>query len=141
MEYQEYIEIKKRLQTSLLDFLSNDENTEEHFEQLISIINDQNIKDDANEFRLFLYLINTISNNHYRHKNFLIKIENIILFFKKEIKIFLSNDEIFLIFKNNRRILLFLIENDIIQMNYFISKKIVNNSKVLNLLVIYVLYY
>ena len=121
MELQEYLEKKKTIQHNLLDFLEKDDDTEENYQNLIKLISDQKITKDRQELKSFLYLISKISNNHHRTINLFDKIEKIIQFLVNQIKQTFSNDEIFDIFKNNKKILLFLIEQKIIKVDKSIS--------------------
>ena len=67
---------------------------------------------------------------HHRFPNFFFsKIERILQFFKKDIRKYFSNSEIFNIFAGNKRILLFLIEQQIIIIDEYISKKIATTDK------------
>ena len=82
------IEKNKNIQVSLLDFLENEENIEEKYQNLISILEDIKIRDDQHEFRLFLHLLLKISNNHHRGPNFLTKSRKYYVFSKKTLKNF-----------------------------------------------------
>ena len=113
-EIQEYLEQKTNLQTIILEFINNEENEEFNFSELIKEIENQQINFHKNEFKAFLYLIFKISNHHNRATNFFEKIERILLHFKKEIQEYFKNDEIFYIFKNNKRLLLFLFEEKLL---------------------------
>ena len=124
MDYKNYLSEKQKLQSAFLEYIDEEEEIEEHFQNLIKLIEDQNIKKDINEFRLLLHFINNVSNDHYRTKDFFSKIESILLIFKYDFKKLLSNDDIFLLFENNKRILLFLIENKILNYNLFMNDKI-----------------
>ena len=77
---------------------------------------------NKHEFKSLLHLILRISDNHYRGTNFFNKIEKILLFFKDDIKNKMSNSEIFQIFKSNKRILLFLIEEKIMILDEIIAE-------------------
>ena len=48
MDIQEYLSDKKKIQKSLLDFIENEYNTEENYQNFIQIITDQKILDDVN---------------------------------------------------------------------------------------------
>lgn len=72
---------------------------------------------------LVLNLIAQIANNHYRCNNFINKIEQLIHFLKPQIKQNYSNLIIFKIFKYNKRILLFLIEEGILTIDIQIANK------------------
>ena len=125
---QEYLVKKKTLQKTFLEYLDNQSNCEENYENLICLVNDQKIKNDENEFRLFLRLLDTVSNNHFRTKDFFSKIEKIIIFFKEEFNKHLTDDDIFTIFSFNKRILLFLIENDILHLNRYLSHELTTHK-------------
>ena len=79
-----------------------------------------------------LHLISKIGNNYHSFANFFSKIERILLFFKEDIPKYFSNSEIFNIFKSNKKILLFLIEQQIIVIDEYIAKKIINTDKFIN---------
>ncbi|KAK8857406.1 hypothetical protein M9Y10_015811 [Tritrichomonas musculus] len=121
-EIQEYIDKKKLLQRKLLDFIENDSsNDEENYHNLIKYINSQKIQKDKHELKSLLYLILKISNNHFRISCFFEKIEKILLFLEQETKQTFSNNDIFNIFKNNKKILLFLIEKQFIKIDKSLS--------------------
>ena len=109
-KFEQYLEANKKIQKNLLDFIDNDENDEENFENLKHIFHDLNIQNDEYELTQLLLLISTICENHNRSPHFFIKMERILQLFKADIKKYYSNSEIFKIFSNNKRILLFLIE-------------------------------
>lgn len=72
--------------------------------------------------RLLIQFLSAIPDNHHRFPNFFTKYEQIILFFKYEIKQKLSNFEIFQLFQKNKKVLLFLIQKQIL----ILSETIVN---------------
>ena len=117
----EYINKLIQIQEPLLNFLENDDI--QNFET--KYLDDLKIKENKHKMRILLYLISKISQNHHRNPNFIDKVEKILLTYKKEIKIFFSNLEIFLIFKKNKRILYFLYKEQIIIPN----KTILTNTK------------
>ena len=71
--------------------------------------------------------MSNISNNHYHSKSFFEKLKKIIVYFKTIIKEKNTELDIFNLFKNNKRIILFLIEEKIININESIGKSIINN--------------
>ena len=93
-----------------LNYLEN--NDQNNFD--INYLEEMNIKEDKHKMKVLLYMISKISQNHHRNPNFIAKIENILRIFKKDIKKIFTNLEIFLIFKKNIRILLFLFQEQII---------------------------
>mgnify|MGYP001061961396 CR=1 FL=1 len=72
------IEEMKEIQEYLLEFLDNDDNSEDDFSNLKIIFNNFNIANDQHKFKALLYLILNISNNHHRNPNFFIKIDKIL---------------------------------------------------------------
>lgn len=121
MSIQDCIKKYKLIQKHLLLFLDDKANIEENFQNLIHQINTHKVCENRHDFRYFLSLIVNISNYHYRHPNFYSKIEKVIKQVENSLKIHFSNDEIFKIFKENKRLVLFLIEEKLIIMNDFIS--------------------
>lgn len=71
-----------------------------------------------------LKLIINLSNNHHRNSNFYNNIDQILLHLKRDIINNFTNLEIFKICKSNKRILLFMIENNIISLNNTILEKL-----------------
>ncbi|KAK8841639.1 hypothetical protein M9Y10_026579 [Tritrichomonas musculus] len=131
MNSQNYLDMMKNNQGNILQFLEEEEeaNSDEQFQILKDIFNDTKIKDNIFEFLSLLHLISKIADNFHRSPAFICKIERILRFFKEDIKKYFSNSEIFNIFKKNKRILLFLIEEKIIFFDEYIVKKITTNKK------------
>ncbi|KAK8841342.1 hypothetical protein M9Y10_026956 [Tritrichomonas musculus] len=114
MSFQDVISKMKRIQVLLLEYLEDESDHKERYEDFQKIIIDQKIIEDRYLFKSLLLLINNIGNHHQRVGNFISKIERILGFFKDNIKNNFSNSEIFKLFESNKRILLFLIEEKII---------------------------
>ncbi|KAK8836069.1 hypothetical protein M9Y10_040025 [Tritrichomonas musculus] len=126
---KEFLEVMKKIQKNLIDFLEHGDNNEEQYQNLIQIFEDIKIHDNQFKIKPLLYLILKISNNHHREPAFFSKIEKILLLFKDDIKKYFPNNELFHIFKSNKRLLLFLLEEKIMIFDEFIIKRIVNNEK------------
>ena len=124
MSIQETLKKMKAIQNFLLTYLDSEDNIEENFQNLSNAIITQTICDDMHQLKLFLHLLVTISDNMHRGPNFFNKIEQILNIFIDEIKIYYPNNEIFIIFKENRRIILFLFEKDVLKMNKYILNEI-----------------
>lgn len=121
MIYQEFINKNKEVQLNLLEYLDQNDSNDTNFENLIKSIKDLKIEESKQEMDLFIKLILTIANNHHRTANFFNKIDQIIKILLNSIKIHFSEYEIFNIFKENKRILLFLSEEKIIDLHNYIS--------------------
>lgn len=76
------------------------------------------------EIKSVLYLLIKNANNLLHYPNFYEKIDRILKIFSDDIKKHFSNSEIFNICKSNRRILLFLIEQNIMILDDFVVKTI-----------------
>ena len=134
MNPQQYLDEMKKIQTNLLDFLENEENTEEFFQNLKIKIDEMIEHDDKYKIKSFFHLFTNIANYHYRGTTFFDKLFRILIIFKNFIKNNFSNYEIFNIFESNKRILLFLIDEQILIFDERIAKEIVlfcryNNDK------------
>ena len=117
MNLHKYLERKKEIQNNFLTLIEKDDYVEENYQSLIEIIDNQKIQKNQYELKLILYLIVKISNHHYRRPNFFNKIERVLLYMQNEIKTNFSNIEIFNIFKSNKRLLLFILENQLINID------------------------
>lgn len=133
MSIQQYLDGMKKIQENLLDFLENEENEEENFQNLNSIFADLKIPDDPHMFKSLLYLIAKISNNHHHEQNFFSKIFKILKLFINDIKKNFSNYEIFSIFKGSNRIILFFIDEKVIVIDERIVRKLVSKDRGENL--------
>ena len=114
----------KSIQEIFLEFLENVENTEENFNNLKVIFEDMKIRDNKHDLSLLLHFISSISDNYYCFPSFFDKMERTLGHFKDEIKKYYSNFEIFNIFNQNKRILLFLIKEEFMTVDEDIAKKI-----------------
>ena len=128
MNIKEHIEKMKIIQRDLLEFVEKESNTEENYENFIKIINDHKIIEDQHKFQSVLRLISQIGNEHRRVYDFIYKIERILEHFKKDITKHFSNSEIFKIFENNKRILLFLIQEKVIIIDEYVVSRITSNK-------------
>ena len=117
---ESYIKDKKKLYSSILEFLeesdehNDDEVKTESFDQLIDIFQSQQIEGDVKEMRQFLEIIKSIGENHHRDRHFNENINKLLLHYKDQIKQTFSNTEIFHIFENNKKVVLFLLKEGIL---------------------------
>lgn len=116
------------LQIDLLNFFENDDSVEEKYQIIIQDFKKYEIHIKFQRIALLLALLSKISNNHYRHPDLLKKIEQILKYFKNEIKSNFSDSQIFKIFKSNKRILLFLLEEKILNFTEDICKEIITKD-------------
>ena len=119
-----YIDKKCDLQTNLFIYLDHSQNAEENYQTLCQVIENQNISKNKIELTNLLQLISKISIHHQRFLNFFSKIEKVLTIFKEDMEEYYSNDELFKIFKNSKRILLYLIQEKLITVDENFIKKI-----------------
>ena len=120
IEYiEKYLEKNRNIQAKLLDFLDNEDN----FQVLNQLFEETKLRDNQHELRLFLNFLLKIANNYHLNPNFFTKIEEILRYFKDDIKQY-TNLEIIDIFVSSKRILLFLIEEEVITVDEYFVKTI-----------------
>lgn len=124
MNIQQYIDMMKNIQNQVLKYIGNEDNSDESFNEITVFLENQKIQSDKHVFKSFLYLISNISNYHQRLASFNNKIDQILNFFSESIRYYFTNDEIFNIFKSNKRVLLFLIEHNLLTIDETIFLKI-----------------
>ena len=117
MSIDEYLVKMKLIQKNLHEFIENDDNEEENFKAFSESLEDQKIFHDRHELKSVLYMIIKISDNHFRASKFTSKIERLLSIFKDQICKYFTNAEIFQIFRKNKRILLYLIKNQILNID------------------------
>ncbi|KAK8876181.1 hypothetical protein M9Y10_006371 [Tritrichomonas musculus] len=122
MQIQQFLAKMNEIQTNVLTFIERDTNSNEDFENLKLFLNSSQIKLNRQELREFLLLINNISANYSSYPTFYEKIERIILIFRTEIQQFYSNFDVFMIFHSNKRILLFLIQQNLLNFDQNIAQ-------------------
>ena len=122
MNGQQYLNIMKKLQQTFMDILNNESDSQD-YSPIKEIIN-ESILNNRYSMMSILKLILKISNNYYRSLNFFQKVEKILLYLKDQIQQFFSNEELFDIFKSNKRILLFLIDESLLTFDSSIYEKL-----------------
>ena len=130
MELQNYLTEQKELLDNFHQFIQEENDSEEDFLNLISYIKTKKYDENLEEFKLILYIINDISNNHHRYPTFFDKIEKIITYFSEQIKQNFPNYELFNIFQNNKKILYLLFQNKIILVDSNIANLILNKCNI-----------
>ena len=124
MTVKESLDKFKKIQAAILEYLEKDNDAEENFQNLSKSIelpkeNTENLYD----ITLLLHLLASIAENHFLEHNFYPKIEKILLLLKDEITKNCTDSDIFNIFKDNKRVLLFLFDEQMIKMNNYIGSQ------------------
>lgn len=120
-QINQLLEKMQKVQVSLLEYIDDNEM---NFNDFIELLEKLQIQSDIHEFTLFNYFLSKISGYHYRFPNFFNKIFQILQYFKDNYKKYYSNHKIFEIFKSNKRIILFLIEEKILSFDDIIISEI-----------------
>ena len=115
----------KDFQSLLLDFLDKEDQSEENYQKIVNFLSTYNLSENKRELKLFLTFIQKVFHNHHRSSNFYSNIFLVISIFLDDMKHNFSNSEIFNIFKDDKKLLLFLIEKKV----FFIDNKIINKMK------------
>ena len=100
------------LQMFILDILGTTDDYKKELGRIFEISHD--IKNNKYKIKSILHLIESITSNHFYDKNYWERIEDILLLIKDDITNLLTNDEIFTIFKNNKKMILFLFQSNIL---------------------------
>ena len=125
MSSQQYIDEMQKVYEKILAFIDDETNDGAIFKDLNTTFEDLQINDNQYKLKSILHILSKIVDNHHRPPNFFTSIEQILNFFKDNIKKFFSDWEIFRIFKKNKRILLFLIDEKIITIDEYIFHEII----------------
>lgn len=124
MLIQHYLDYLANIQTAIFKFLDDDENSQHNFSHLIELLDNQRIRENPPEFRLFMHLLSKIANNRHRKTNFFNRIFQILDHFRTEITQTYSNYELFNLFKKSKQILLFFIKENMLIIDQQIYDKI-----------------
>ena len=130
MSFETFVEKMKSIQSSLLEFLEEESDGEDKYDNFINLVSTQQIINEKDEFKALLRLIMSIVNNHHRDRNFISKVERVLRQFKQGLQKYFSNSEIFNIFKDNKRILLFLLEEKMMIIDEYIFSIITSSEYV-----------
>ncbi|KAK8849939.1 hypothetical protein M9Y10_018530 [Tritrichomonas musculus] len=119
MNYEEYIEKMLIIQQIIEKYIDIEEDEYRENYYLTSLFTKEQILEDRSLLKSILYILSKITKNHYHNSHFQCKIRKIFQSIKSYIISTFSNSEIFNIFKNQKLILLILIEEKIISIESF----------------------
>ena len=126
MEIEILITKMKKIYSSIMEFLDSTENPDLNL--LNKIFEEQEILKNKSEIISTLQLLSKISDNHHLLPDFIEKFNQIIQYLIQAKISHISDFEIYEIFKNNKRILLLLLEQKIIRLD----ANIISNIFLLN---------
>lgn len=107
MEVQELISERKELYTNFMNMIEAADDSQSYL-SFVDLCERKEIKEKREEIMFIMHMMIEVSENHYRNANFFDKIEKIIFHFKDQIKQALSDSELYLLCKNNKRMLYFM---------------------------------
>ncbi|KAK8844438.1 hypothetical protein M9Y10_024296 [Tritrichomonas musculus] len=120
-EIEKYISSKKEFIEIFYEYIDD----QIDFDVFLTSIQ-SNIILKKEEIKQFLRLLIEITNNHHRNPTFIDKIQQILIYIKNDIQKQIPNLELFKLSKNNKLMLLFLINNQIITLNEEIAIRMFN---------------
>lgn len=129
MSIKEVIKKMKSIQNSLLEFLEDETNNEENYENVKKFLTEQKMTKGKQELKSVLRLITHIGSNHRRTHNFMKKVEQIYSGLKNSITKHFSNSEIFNIFGSNKRILLYAVKDQLVKIDEHIFTQITTKDE------------
>lgn len=133
-QIQQHLKEMSELNSKILTFLDENEDEDANYKSIIQSIDDIKIVNDRLKLIEFLHLIQSIANNYHRRGQFYEKIERIIIKILPKISEFFTQEQIFNIFCTNNRLLLFLINEKVIELNHFLINKVIHDRKFTNLM-------
>ena len=114
MDLRNYFTEMKNIQENILEYFNNEEKTEEDFINL-EFLKQQKLGNHKDLLKETLLMLSSIVNNHHHTKNFYEKIFAILKALKKPINVYLTSYDLFWIFKNNKRLVLFLLDEKLLK--------------------------
>ena len=115
MEIEAFIKKGKEFYTPLLNFFESESIYEDEIQELTKIFDDQDIFNNPIEMYGLLELLFNIGNNHHQTTDFFKKLGLIFHYLIKDKQLPISSAEIFDLYKTNKRLLLFLFEQKVLQ--------------------------
>lgn len=115
MDISDYLARMKAFYSSFIKYVENETKEPENFRDFISFVNNNQYGRNSDELRSLLHIINKVSNHHSQRGFLKNQVQKLLIHFTDQIKQTFTNIDIFNIFKNNKSILLFLFENELIQ--------------------------
>ena len=120
-----------KIQETLLDLIDEEDDIDtenRNFQNMVKLIDNLKIRENPQKLKILLNLIINITDNHYRGPDFFTKIEKVLNLVRESITQYYSNFDLFNIFKSNKRILLYFINENIITIDKIICNIIIKGK-------------
>lgn len=127
MQIKEYLSNKKNFYEVFCAYIEREDESKDELAKLKEYISSN--KNNKNELLSFLNLLQKYITNHHCDSFLSRKVEQIIKNYFKEIKQSFSNFEIFSIFKDNKKIILFLLKEGIITIDEYVFSAMLNRKE------------
>ena len=130
MEFQQSINEQNEFYKIFLDFIESDNENDmnQNYENVISYIIEHKFLEQKDDSQEFLFLISNVSQNHQHTHSFFNKFEKILSHFGDAIKKNYTNQNLFDLFIFNKRILLFLFDQKILQFDEYVQDIILDQQ-------------
>ena len=127
MDFKEFFKKMGEIQNSLLRYIDMENDDDENFQSFIKTLDGLNYQSNKSQLEVILNLISIIGSNHHHFPNFYNKLIHVLDYFKIYIiKLFESNELLYLF--DNKRLILYFIEEKIITVDEKIRKIIFSND-------------
>lgn len=124
MSIQRYINKMKNILSLVLQYIDCEYNYDSYFNMLKKVLDNQKIRTNKYELQSFLSSITSIGREHRIVNDFFKKLFKIVDIFRKEIISYYSNEVIYEIFHRCYRLLLYVIEEKILKIDFDIANKL-----------------
>lgn len=119
---QIFIQREKKFYENLISFIDSENDVSEEFIVFQKYLDESKFGKTQDELVSLLQILSKLSANRVNSEIFRQKIEKILSYYEIEIKQTLSNEDLFVIFRNNKLILLYLLKNNLMAIDDTIIK-------------------
>ncbi|KAK8860425.1 LON peptidase N-terminal domain and RING finger protein 2 [Tritrichomonas musculus] len=129
MDAQTYLQKMKIIQDILLKYVDDEADDQNIFNEFLNFIKTEKVQENIHLLTSMNNLLASIAAHHHHTLKFFDKIFKIILFFKDDLMKHYTNFEIYNFFNECKRVILFLIEEKIINVDSLIASKIIDKHQ------------
>ena len=129
MDAQTYLQKMKIIQDLLLKYVDDEADDQNIFNEFLNFIKTEKVQENIHLLTSMNHLLASIAAHHHNTLKFFDKIFKIILFIKDDLMKHYTNFEIYNFFNECKRVILFLIEEKIINVDSLIASKIIDKHQ------------
>ena len=123
-----YLNKMTKIQNTLLGIINKDKGKEMDSQEIIIFLNELKICKNRQEFKSLLHLLSILYENHHQQQENMVFIEKIIINYKDYILKNFQNCELYTIFRNDKKLLLYLIQSQILKIDKNIIRQLSKND-------------